>query len=144
MTTARDIMHQGAQCIGVHETLERAAAIMREQGVGALPVCGDDDRLQGIITDRDIVISCVAAGHDPHTITAGDLVNGTIFTAEADADVDTVLHTMEEHQIRRLPITENHRLVGMISEADVARHLTEDQVAHFVNAICASSPVSTL
>ena len=70
MTTARDIMHVGAECIDEHETLARAARRMRDLDVGALPICGDDDRLTGIITDRDIVIRCVAAGRDPEAVTA--------------------------------------------------------------------------
>ncbi len=138
MTTARDIMHAGAECIGEHETLARAARRMRDLDVGALPVCGDDDRLHGIITDRDIVIKCVAARGDPATVTAGDLAQGKPFTVEADASDGEVLRVMEEHRIRRLPVIDNHRLVGMISEADLARHLPEQSIAEFVEAICAS------
>ncbi len=137
MTTAREIMHVGAECIGEHETLARAARRMRDLDVGALPICGDDDRLTGIITDRDIVIRCVAAGRDPETVTAGDLALGRPYTADADADVSQVLQVMEEHRIRRLPVTDGHRLVGMISEADVARQLPNESVAEFVEAICA-------
>jgi CBS domain-containing protein len=139
MTTARDIMHIGAECIGEHETLAQAARRMRDLDVGALPVCGDDDRLHGIITDRDIVIRCVAAGGDPKTVTAGDLALGKPFTIDADASTTQVLRVMEEHRIRRLPVIDNHRLVGMISEADLARHLPEQSIAEFVEAICASS-----
>ncbi|VAZ82050.1 Hypoxic response protein 1 [Mycobacterium persicum] len=73
MSTAKDIMHAGATCVGEHETLAAAAQHIRDLGVGALPICGDDDRLHGMITDRDIVIKCVAAGHDPNTMTAGEL-----------------------------------------------------------------------
>ena len=60
MTTARDIMHAGAECIGQNQTLTDAARMMRDLNVGALPICGDDDRLHGSITDRDIVIKCIA------------------------------------------------------------------------------------
>jgi len=137
MTTARDIMHVGAECIGEHETVARAARQMRDLDVGALPICGDDDRLTGIITDRDIVIRCVAAGRDPQTATARDLALGTPYTIDADADVSQVLQVMEEHRIRRLPVTDSHRLVGMISEADVARNLPDESVAEFIEAICA-------
>ena len=98
MTTAREIMHAGAECIGEHETLAQAARRMRDLDVGALPVCGDDDRLHGIITDRDIVIRCVAAGGDPATVTAGDLAEGTPFTIGADASAGQVLQVMEEHR----------------------------------------------
>lgn len=137
MTTARDIMHAGAECIGEHDSLHYAAQRMRDLDVGALPVCGDDDRLHGIITDRDIVIKCIAAGSDPATMTAGDLAQGEPVTVDSGADAAEVLHAMEEHRIRRLPVIEGHRLVGMISEADLARHLPEQAVGEFVEAICA-------
>ncbi len=79
MTTAKDIMHTGVTCIGEHETLTAAAQHMRDLGVGALPIFGDDDRLTGMITDRDIVIKCIAAGHDPNTTTAGELAQGSTY-----------------------------------------------------------------
>ena len=129
----------GAECIGEHETLAQAARRMRDLDVGALPVCGDDDRLHGIITDRDIVIKCVATGGDPATVTAGELAQGEPFTIDADAGAGQVLQVMEEHRIRRLPVIGNHRLIGMISEADLARHLPEQSIAEFVEAVCASS-----
>jgi CBS domain-containing protein len=138
MTTARDIMHAGAECIGQHETLQYAAQQMRDLDVGSLPICGDDDRLHGIITDRDIVIKCVAGGGDPATITAGELAQGKPVTVDSDTEVGDVLQAMESHQIRRLPVTESHRLVGMISEADLARHLPEQTVGEFVQAVCAA------
>jgi CBS domain-containing protein len=115
MSTARDIMHPDAQCIGEDETLAAAAAKMRELHVGALPICGADDRLHGIITDRDIVVRCVAEGGDPQLVTARELAKGTPIWVDADADVGDVLSTMEENKIRRLPVIENHRLVGMTS-----------------------------
>ncbi|WP_406385891.1 CBS domain-containing protein [Streptomyces sp. NBC_01618] len=138
MTIAREIMHAGANCIQENETLEDAARRMSELDVGALPVCGPDDRLHGIITDRDIVVKCLAKGKDPKTMTAGMLEQGKPISIDAGADTDDVLRTMEEHRIRRLPVIENHRLVGMISEADLARRLPEEQVGHFVEAICAA------
>ena len=138
MTTARDIMHSGAECVGEHESLDSAARRMRDLGVGALPICGDDDRLHGIITDRDIVLKCVAEGIDPWAMTASSLAQGKPFTVDGDTDVEQVLQVMEEHRIRRLPVTENKRLIGMISEADLARSLPEAKVGHFVEAICST------
>ena len=137
MTEAREIMHVGATCVKESETLQAAARRMRELDVGFLPICGVDDRLRGIVTDRDIVLKCVAEGRDPGSMTAGQLAQGTPFFVEADADIQDVLQVMEEHRIRRLPVIDKHRLVGVISEADLARHLSEEQVGHVVEAICA-------
>ena len=108
MTTARDIMHTGASCIREHETLDAAAQHMRDLGVGALPICGDDDRLHGMLTDRDIVIHGLAAGLDPATTTAGQLAQGNIYHVDVDADIQEMLNVMEEHQVRRLPVLDNH------------------------------------
>ncbi|MGW2248715.1 CBS domain-containing protein [Kitasatospora sp. NPDC001660] len=137
MVTARDIMHTGATCVLESETLEVAARRMRELDVGALPICGTDDRLHGIVTDRDIVVKCLAEGRDPRTMTAGELSRGKPITIDVDADQGEVLRIMEEHRIRRLPVIEAHRLVGMISEADIARHLDRHEVAEFVEAVYA-------
>lgn len=138
MTSARDIMHTGAECIAEHETLGAAARRMRDLDVGALPICGDDDKLHGIITDRDIVVLCLAAGKDPGKMTAGELAKGKPHTATADTDIKDVMTTMEEHQIRRLPIVDgNKRLVGMISEADLGRNLPDREVGRFVEAVVA-------
>jgi CBS domain-containing protein len=132
--TARDLMSPGVECIPSHETLDRAAEMMRDLGVGALPICGPDDRLKGIITDRDIVVKCIAAGKDPSQVTAAELATGLVWVA-ADATVEEALARMQENQIRRLPVIENHRIVGMISEADLAKHLPDDQLADFVHRI---------
>ncbi|MDT0457340.1 CBS domain-containing protein [Streptomyces sp. DSM 41527] len=137
MTTARDIMHSGATCVQENETLEDAARRMRDLDVGALPICGPDDRLHGIITDRDIVLKCLARGKNPKTMTAGELAQGKPVTISADAGTKGILRAMEEHRIRRLPVIDDHRLVGMISEADLARHLPEDKVGEFVETVCA-------
>ena len=139
MTTAADIMNPGPQWIPATESLDRAAQLMRELDVGALPVSDPtdpDERMIGIITDRDITIRCVATGHDPSRVTAGDLCEGTPRWVSTDAGVDEVLHEMEGHQIRRLPVVdEDKRLVGVISEADLAHHLDDQQLAHFVERV---------
>ncbi|MFI1285321.1 CBS domain-containing protein [Streptomyces sp. NPDC020858] len=137
MTTAAEIMHPGAQWIPATETLDRAAELMARLNVGALPVSDESERLCGIITDRDIVVSCVAKGHDPSKVTCGDLSQGTPRWIDADADVSAVLEEMESHQIKRLPVIKDKRLVGMISEADLAQHLSEDQMAGFVEKVYA-------
>lgn len=139
MTTAGDIMHRGAQWIPAHETLDRAAQLMRQLNVGALPISDQNERLCGILTDRDIVVGCVALGRDPSKVTAGDLAKGTPRWIDANADISEVLQEMKGHQIRRLPVIENKRLVGMISEADLARNLPEDQIADWAESVYAKT-----
>jgi CBS domain-containing protein len=137
MTTAEQIMHKDARWIPATETLDRAAQVMRDMGIGALPVSDADERMCGIVTDRDIVVKCVAMGHDPAKVTAGELCEGTPRWVEANEDVNDVLAAMEMHRIRRMPVVRDKKLVGMISEADIARHLPDEQVAEFVERICA-------
>lgn len=131
-------MHAGAECISESQNLQTAARQMRDLDVGALPICSSDNRLLGIVTDRDIVVKCIANGVDPGTVTAGRLAQARPVFVDTTADVDEVLQVMEQHQIRRLPVIDNQRVVGMISEADLARHLPDQAVGQFVEAICAS------
>jgi CBS domain-containing protein len=142
MTKARDIMHMGAACVGEHETLADAARKMREMRVGALPICGEDDRLHGIITDRDIVVKCIAEGRDPQTVTARELAQGTPIWVDAQADISEVLWLMGQNAVRRLPVVDNHRLIGIISEADLATHLGGHEVSEFAAAVYSASPSS--
>lgn len=111
---------------------------MADQGIGSLLICGADQRLRGIVTDRDIVVKCVARGRDPQTMTVGETVQGSPVTAEPGDDVRRVLQTMEEHLVRRLPVVEDGQPVGIITEADLARHLSEPEVGHFVEVITAA------
>ena len=135
MTTARDIMTTDPRCIGENETLADAARKMRKLDVGALPVCGEDNRLKGMVTDRDIVVRCIADNGDPQTVRAGELARGKPVTIGADDPVDEALTMMKEHQIRRLPVIDGHDLVGIISQADVARHIESSRVGEVVEAI---------
>jgi CBS domain-containing protein len=132
---ARDIMHPGAECIGEGDSVAAAAQKMRDLGVGSLPICGADDRLHGILTDRDVVMRCIAEDRDPAQVRAGDLAQETLFWVEATAGVGEVLHQMEDHRVKHLPVIENHRLVGIITEADLARHLDEHRLAEFVEKV---------
>jgi CBS domain-containing protein len=132
---ARDIMHPGAECIGAGDSVAAAAQKMRDLGVGSLPICGADDRLHGILTDRDIVMKCIAEGRDPAQVRAGDLAQETLFWVEAGAGVGAVLDQMEGHRVKHLPVIEDHRLVGIITEADLARNLDEHRLAEFVEKV---------
>ncbi|GAA2113236.1 CBS domain-containing protein [Streptomyces synnematoformans] len=134
---ARDLMHEGCECIDSNESVATAAAKMRSMDVGVLPVCGQDGKLAGMITDRDIVVECVAQGRDLTTCLAGELATGRPVYVDAGAPVEDVLRTMEQHQVRRVPVIEDHRLVGLISEADLTQSLTDEQMASFCRSVYA-------
>jgi CBS domain-containing protein len=121
VTTARDLMTPGAECVGENESLADAARKMRDLDVGALPICGEDNRLKGMLTDRDIVVKCVADGGDPTKTTAGAFGQGKPVTIGADDSIEEALRTMEAHQVRRLPVIDGHDLVGMLAQADVVQ-----------------------
>ncbi|EFL19142.1 CBS domain-containing protein [Streptomyces sp. C] len=138
---ARDIMTQGVQCVREDQSLQDAAKMMRELNVGCLPICGDDGRLQGMITDRDIVIKCCADGKDPAAMRAGDLA-GNLHWIDADSNAQQALETMEIHQIKRLPVIDvegGRRLIGMITEANLAKNLSDADIAEFAVRVYAAN-----
>ena len=135
MTKVREIMTSDAKCVGERQSLTDAARMMRELGVGALPICGDDDRLKGMLTDRDIVVKCIAEGGDPSSTRVGDLAQGKPVTVGADDDIDVALDTMSKHTVRRLPVIDGHDLVGMVAQADIARNIDESKVGDLVASI---------
>jgi CBS domain-containing protein len=137
---ARDIMSPDCTCVGENETLLDAARKLADLDVGALPICGEDDRLKGMLTDRDIVVRALAQGKDPATTRAGDLGqgDGQTVTIGADDSLDEALRTMIEHKVRRLPVIDGKRLVGMVSQADIATNVDEEKVGDLVEAISAA------
>lgn len=141
MTTVREVMSGGVECAREDETLVDAARKMRDLDVGALPICGSDDRLKGMVTDRDIVVRCVAEGRDAASTRVSELADGKPVTVGADDSVEEALRTMIDHGVRRLPVIDGHDLVGIISQADVARHLPDDKIADLVEAI-SSAPAN--
>ena len=137
---ARDVMSDDCTCIGENESVLDAAKRLKELDVGSLPICGEDDRLKGMLTDRDIVVRVLAEGKDPSSTKAGELGqgDGQTVTIGADDSIDEALRTMTEHKVRRLPVIDDHKLVGIISQADVATNLDEEKVGDLVEAIYAA------
>lgn len=140
MTTAREIMTQGAECVSITDTVTDAARKMRDLEVGALPICGDDNRLKGMISDRDIVLSCVAEGKDPDESRVSDYAGDEVVTIGADDGIEEALETMARAGVRRLPVIDGHDLVGMISQADIARRLPDELPGRLVEAISSQPP----
>ena len=121
MTTVRDIMTPHAECVTVEDTLQAAAQRMRDLDVGALPICGPDQKLAGMVTDRDIIVQCVAEGMDATTATVERFATGKPITISVDDTIESALGAMAENQVRRLPVIDGDKtLVGMLAQADVA------------------------
>jgi CBS domain-containing protein len=135
MATARELMSQGVECVNSTETLVEAARKMRDLDVGALPICGEDQRLKGMLTDRDIVVKCIAEGKDPNSLRAADLAQGKPVTIGADDSAEETLRTMAKYQVRRLPVIDGHQLVGIVAQADVARALPNEVVGQVLEEV---------
>ena len=124
--TARDVMTPNAECVGENETLLEAAKKMADRGFGSMPICGEDNRLKGVLTDRDIVVKALAKGKDPGSTRAGELGEGKPVTIGADDSLQEALKTMARYKVRRLPVIDGHDLVGIVAVADIARELEDD------------------
>lgn len=138
MTTAREVMTGGTECVGENETLEQAAEKMLDLNVGALPICGEDNRLKGMLTDRDIVVKAIAQHRSATELHAGELGEGKPVTIGADDSIDEALQTMIDHKVRRLPVIDGHDLIGIVSQADIATNLDEKETGTLVQAISAA------
>jgi CBS domain-containing protein len=133
-------MSSNVECASVNDTLTDAARKMRDLGVGALPICGEDNRLKGMLTDRDITVRCVAEGKDPSTVKVAELAEGKPVTIGADDSLEEAMRTMTEHDVRRLPVIDGHELVGMISQADISQNLSGTQTGGLVEDISSAPP----
>jgi CBS domain-containing protein len=117
-------------------TAADAARQMAEQDIGALPVCNADGRLAGVITDRDITVRIVAEGRDPSSTRVADVLEGNeVVTIGADDSAEEAIRTMKDHAVRRLPVIDGTRLVGMVSQADIARAMPDAKIGDLVDAI---------
>lgn len=124
-----DIMTDGAVSIGLSEPVSAAARLLKSKNIGALPVCDGQGKLRGMLTDRDIVIRCVAAGADPSDVKVEEIMSrGVVFASPFD-EVEQAVRLMSGDQVRRLPVVDSGRLVGMVSLCDMARNCNCDMEA---------------
>ena len=117
-----DIMSGKVVTIGMDEPVSAAARLLKSNNIGAVPVTGEDGRLRGMLTDRDIVLRCVAADADPKTTPVREIMSRGIITAQPFDDVEKAVRLMSEDQVRRLPILDDGRIVGIVALSDMARN----------------------
>ncbi|MFC0253915.1 CBS domain-containing protein [Massilia consociata] len=140
MQTVREVMTPDVQTISPKETVQRAAQLMDELNVGAIPVC-DGDQLVGMITDRDITVRSVAAGQSPDQAFVGDVMSTDVRTCYSNQDIDEVLGTMGDVQIRRVPVIDEQskQLVGIVSLGDLATKSSSDAAEQALDEISTPS-----
>lgn len=127
----RELMNKDVVSILPTATLHDAALKMKENNIGSILICEDGVNLKGIITDRDISLAVAADFRDPKTTFASDIMRKEPVTVESDADVDYALRLMSKSVIRRLPVCENKKVVGILSTADVATEI-KDELNQFI------------
>lgn len=129
----REIMTKGVVSIHPDETAEVAARQLAHYNIGILPVCGSDGKMQGLVTDRDLVVRCMAANRMPDKTTVRQIMTGQITVADPEMDVAVASHLMGRQQVRRLPVVENGRLCGMIGLGDIAG--AEEEIINAADAL---------
>jgi CBS domain-containing protein len=137
--SVRDAMTQNPRFVSPSESVTDAARVLTNENVGSLPVV-DGDRLVGMLTDRDIVTRVVAEERDPTSTSVKEVASGKLVTAEANADLDDAMLLMARHQVRRLPVVEDGRLVGILAQADLAEMLGDKETGRLVEAISEPPP----
>ena len=138
--SVRDVMTPVVRTVSPSQSLADAAEVMKDENVGSVPV-EEEGRLAGILTDRDIVVRAVAERRDPQAMKVAEIASRELVTVDPEQDLDEALALMARHQVRRLPVVEEGRLVGMLAQADVALEAKEKKVGETVEEI--SKPIST-
>jgi CBS domain-containing protein len=130
-----ELMTQNPARLSTGSTVVDAARLMRDKDTGIAPIT-DGDRLVGVITDRDIAIQVVAEGKDPASTKVDEVASSNLVTIDPQQDLDEALRLMAQHQVRRLPVVEEDgRLVGILAQADVARHADAERTGQVVEEI---------
>jgi CBS domain-containing protein len=136
----RDAMTPDPRTVDLNDTVVDAAHIMEEEDVGSVPVVGNDNVLAGMITDRDIVIRVVAAGKDPRSTTAGEVATKQVSPAYPDEPLEEALEQMAFRQVRRLPVIEDDRVVGILAQADIVQEVKDKKAGYLIEEISEARP----
>jgi len=136
MNQIRELMTTSPRTVSPDATAVDAARLMRDEDTGIAPIVDGDGRLAGVVTDRDVALRIVAEGKDPGSTRVADIASQNVVTVDPQQDVDEALRLMAEHQVRRLPVVEEDgKLVGILAQADVARHVDAARTGEVVEQI---------
>lgn len=134
MTQIKDLMTENPSTCEPGTPVAEAAKVMAREDVGPIPVV-EGGRLVGLVTDRDLVVRVLAEGLDPETTTVGEIASSDIVTVSPDSSLDEALQVLARNQVRRVPVVDGDRLVGILAQADIARHADEVQTGEVVEEI---------
>ena len=134
-TRASEIMSKDVTVIQEDETIREAAERLAQDDIGILPICDTNKQIKGVLTDRDIVVNVIARGKDPNTTRARDMEQGEVVTLRPDDSIEHAADLMAQHQVRRLPVVDNGRVVGMVSQGDVAKTVAPERTGRVVSEI---------
>ncbi|HYY77315.1 MAG TPA: CBS domain-containing protein [Gaiellaceae bacterium] len=134
MTQIRDLMTENPSSCERGTPVAEAAKVMAREDVGSVPVV-EGGKLVGVVTDRDLVVRVLSEGRDPKSTTVGEVASSELVTLSPDDGLDQALQLLARHQVRRLPVVEGERLVGIVAQADIARHADEVQTGEVVEEI---------
>ncbi len=134
MGSIRDLMTSSPATAEPSSTVADVARIMANEDVGPVPIV-DGGRLVGLVTDRDLVIRVIAEGREPNSTTIGEIASADLVTVQPDTELNEALQLMAQNQVRRLPVVEGDRLVGIVAQADVARAADEERTGEVVQQI---------
>ncbi|HEY9180655.1 MAG TPA: CBS domain-containing protein [Candidatus Baltobacteraceae bacterium] len=134
-TRAADIMSKDITIITEDETLREAAERLASDDIGVLPICDSNKQIKGMLTDRDIVVQVVARGKDPGSTQAREMEQGEVVTLRPDDSIEHACDLMAQYQVRRLPVVENGQVVGIVSQADVAKSVSPEQAGRMLTQI---------
>lgn len=138
----KEIMTKGPACCGPETRLDKVASLMLENDCGEIPVC-DGTKLVGVVTDRDIAVRAFAKLRNPVDVPVKNIMTIDVLSADEDTPIEIALDLMKERKVRRIPITRNGKVVGIVSQADLAEALPADKLAEFVAAVSYRRPLVT-
>ncbi len=134
-TRASEIMTKDLTIVQEDETVREAARRLSSDDIGVLPICDRNNQIKGVLTDRDIVVHVVARGKDLDSTRVRELEQGEIVTLRPDDSIDHAADLMAQHKVRRLPVVDSGKILGIVSQADVAKSVSPERAGRMLTSI---------
>jgi len=119
-------------------TVQECATMMNNNHVGCIPVCDNSQKVVGLVTDRDITLRCIANNKDPKTTPVSEIMTCEVCCCNANTDIDEAEDLMYENQVKRIPVIDNNKIVGILTLGDLSKKINDEEVNETLNGICNS------